>query len=224
MAPARCARGVDPAGDADLARIRRAMAQPEEVRGPLPPDASAVLLPLLVRPEGLAVLFIRRTEGMTRHAGQMAFPGGRIEPEDKTPAAAALREAEEEVGLPAGEVEVLGHLSDYTTYYGRLVCCYVGLVGPGAPAPRIAAPGEVAAVLELPLRGFLDAAIYEGRRMDGDPRREGVVHYWHFPGVKPAVWGITAELMARFLRRTWDWRPPREPRAIATVEDFRTGL
>lgn len=208
----------------DLARIRRALAQPEEVRGPLPADASAVLLPLLPRPHGLEVLFIRRTDHMTRHAGQIAFPGGRIEPEDKTPAAAALRETEEEVGLPVQDIEMLGHLADYTTYYGRLVCAYVGLVSEGAPAPRIAAPHEVAAVLELPLRGFLDAGIYEGRKMDGDPRREGVVHYWHFPGVRPAVWGITAELMARFLHRAYDWRAPKPPRAIATVEDFRTGL
>lgn len=222
LPPGRLPRAV-PGTAADLARIRAALA-PEPVRPALPPGASAVLLPLVHRDGALSVVFTRRASHLARHPGQISFPGGGIEPQDKGPAEAALRETEEEVGIPARSVEVLGHLADYTTYYGRLVCCYVGAVGPDAPPPRIAAPDEVAEVLVLPIARFLEGAEYEARYLPGDPRRDGVVHYWRFPGLTPPVWGITAELMARFLQRCYAWSPPREPRAIASVEEFRTGL
>lgn len=216
MRPSAAARTVDE----ELARIRAAL-RPEPARHQLPPDASAVLFPLMAREGGLHALFTLRHQALTRHAGQWSFPGGRVEPGDKGPAETALRETEEEVGIPARDVDVLGHLDDYTTYYGRLVCAYVGLVRPGAPAPRIAAPAEVEDLRVLPIAAFLGPELYEGRALAGDQPRgeERVVHYWHFPGA--TIWGITGELLARFLRRAYAWEPPRPPRILGSVEEFR---
>jgi 8-oxo-dGTP pyrophosphatase MutT (NUDIX family) len=210
----------------DLDRIRAALAGQEPARRhPLPEGASAVLLPLVSSPggDGPAVLFTRRSAGLTSHAGQISFPGGRIGPEDKGPVDAALRETEEEVGIAPRNVEVLGHLDDYVTYYGRLVCTYVGVVRAGSPAPRIASPEEVAEVLVVPLARFLDASIYEARALPGSTRSDRVVHYWQ---VRPdaTIWGITAELLAKFLARVHGWEPPKEPRFISTPEEFRTGM
>jgi 8-oxo-dGTP pyrophosphatase MutT (NUDIX family) len=203
----------------ELARIRAALAVPEPHRSALPEDAAAVLLPLLPREGGLAVLFTRRTDHLPSHPGQVSFPGGRIGPEDKTPADAALRETEEEVGIPQQHVEVLGHLADYTTYYGRLVCSYVGLVDARAPEPYLASPDEVAALLVVPIAQLLDPSAYEGRFAPGDPRREGVVRYWHLP--QGTIWGITGELLARFLQRAYGWQPPAPPIAVRSVAEFR---
>jgi 8-oxo-dGTP pyrophosphatase MutT (NUDIX family) len=206
----------------ELARIRRALRAGEPPRHALPPGASAVLVPLLPQEQGLAVLLTRRTDHLASHAGQVSFPGGRVEPGDASPAAAALRETEEEVGLPAKAIEVLGHLDDYTTYYGRLVCAYVGAVSPGAPAPRIAAPEEVAQLLVIPVARLLAPEPYEGRALApgaSAERRDCVVHYWHLP--EGTVWGITAELLGRFLARAYGWTPPRPPRLIERPEEYR---
>jgi 8-oxo-dGTP pyrophosphatase MutT (NUDIX family) len=201
-------------------RIRRGLTT-EPHRDQLPPDASAILVPVLEGPSGPALLFTLRHAALARHAGQWSFPGGRIEPQDKGPVDAALRETEEEIGLPPRHVRVLGHLDDYTTYYGRLICAYVGEVAPRAPAPRIAAPQEVAEVRVLPLRDFLAPERYEGRCLPEGAIRgsDRVVHYWHFEGA--TIWGITAELLARLLQRAYGWAPPSAPRVIGSVAEFR---
>lgn len=202
----------------ELARVRAALGE-EPHRGALPEGAAAVLLPLLQGADGLAVLFTRRADHLTTHPGQVSFPGGRIGPEDKRPIDAALRETEEEVGIAARHVEVLGHLADYTTFYGRLICTYVGAVDPRAPPPVVASPTEVAELLIVPLARLRDPSAYEGRFHPGDPRREGVVRYWHLP--QGTVWGITGELLARFLERAYGWTAPRPPVAVRSVEEFR---
>lgn len=206
--------------DADLQRLRGIFAGPEPGRIALPQGSSAVLLPLLPRPEGLSVLFTLRHRELSRHAGQWSFPGGRIEAQDRGPAAAALRETEEEVGVPPACVETLGHLTDYTTYYGLLVCAYVGALAKDAPAPRIAASDEVSGLLVVPLRRLLEPDAYEGRTLPGTGRN-AVVHYWHVAGAEVPVWGITAELLARFLARAYGWQPPKAPRLLRSAEEFR---
>lgn len=194
------------------ARLREALAGPEPPRGGEPPGASAVLLPLY--PAGPSLLFTRRAATLATHPGQMSFPGGRLEP-GEAPLAAALRETEEEVGVPRAHVAVVGHLEDYVTHYGRLVCAFVGLVEPGAPAPRVTSP-EVKEVIVLPLRRFLDGEGYEGRALPGPGGR--TVHYWHLP--EATVWGISADLLALFLRRAYGWQPPRAPRIVAGGWEF----
>jgi 8-oxo-dGTP pyrophosphatase MutT (NUDIX family) len=201
----------------EWAVLRAAFDGPEPARGDVA-GASAVLLPLLPRADGASLVFTRRTTTLSRHAGQVSFPGGGLQPEDAGPLAAALRETEEEVGLPAKDVRVLGHLTDYVTYYGRLVCAYVGEVEPHAPPPRIASPREVAEVLVIPIRRLRAGEGYEGRELPQGPRGDRVVHYWHLP--EATIWGITGELLARFLEQAFDWQPPRPARAITDPGEF----
>lgn len=227
-------------GSLDVEDVLRAFAPPrpsEPPRHGVDADLSAVLLAVYEQEDGApALLYTKRAETLRRHAGELSFPGGRVDPGDRDPLAAALREAEEEVGLLPSDVQVLGHLTDFTTHYGHLVCAYVGAVlGPveahepatGRPRRSRRVPPreprskeEVAEVLSVPVEWLLDPARYEARRhveMEEDRR----VHYWHLPGV--VLWGITGELTARFLRRVWGWEPPSPVRVIDDVSGFRPG-
>ena len=94
---------------------------------------AAVLVPVVDRSDTLTVLFTRRTDDLPEHAGQICFPGGRIEPDDTSPEDAALRETEEEIGLPRRHVEVLGRLDDYMTGSGFSITPVVGVVAPPSP-------------------------------------------------------------------------------------------
>ena len=126
--------------------------------GMAPPDQkltqAAVLVPLVDRPDGLTVLLTQRTDHLRDHAGQVSFPGGRVEPEDPSHEAAALREAEEEVGLPSDRVDLIGRLDLYVTRTGYEVVPIVGIVNP--PFPVKPDPFEVAEVFEVPLRFLAD--------------------------------------------------------------------
>jgi 8-oxo-dGTP pyrophosphatase MutT (NUDIX family) len=184
--------------------------------GPRPPGLSAVLLPLYDTADGPALLYEKRASDLRSHPGEVSFPGGRVDPGDKTPRDAALREAREEVGLEAAGIERLSHLADYTTFRGTLVCAYVARVR-SAPPERPASPREVERLLLVPLARLLDPAAYEARRIVGAPR-ERVVHYWH---LQPTIWGITGELTAMFLERAAGWTPPGDRvREIARPEEF----
>lgn len=177
---------------------------------------AAVLAPLFVDADGaLHAVFTRRRDDLSRHPGEISFPGGRRDP-GETLLETALREAHEEVGLHPSRVEGVAHVVDHLTYRGGVVCAYVGRVREPPPAAP-ASPQEVAEVFLVPVEDLLDPASYEARRVDGMPpgRR---VHYWH---VKPrTVWGITGQLTAHFLERACGWAPPAEPRTVASVEDF----
>jgi 8-oxo-dGTP pyrophosphatase MutT (NUDIX family) len=213
----------------ELARMRAAFG-PEPRRGRVPDDASGVLLPIVPRPEGAALVYTRRAATLRRHAGEISFPGGGVEPGER-PLDAALRETEEEVGLARGQVEVLGHLTDFVTHYGRLVCAYGGAVRAADVPARARSSGEVEELLLVAVARLLDPAVYEARALpaargglDALPAQtegERVVHYFHAapPGVP--VWGITGELTARFLARAFGWAPPRAPRRILDPQEFR---
>lgn len=200
--------------------VRRAFIGAHSVepdRVSLAEGTSAVLVPVWAQPDrALALVYTKRSETMRRHPGELSFPGGRVDASDAHPLAAALREAEEEIGLSPADVEVLGHLSDMTTHYGVLVAAYVGILrGPPPHEPR--SKEEVAEVLSVPIAQLLDDARYESRAHVEMPDRR--VHYWHLPSA--ILWGITGELTARFLRRAWDWKEPGEPRVIDDVSDLR---
>jgi 8-oxo-dGTP pyrophosphatase MutT (NUDIX family) len=151
---------------------------------------AAVLVGLVERPAGMHILFTKRTPHLHDHAGQIAFPGGRVDPTDVDAAAAALREAHEEVGLPAGNVEMIGRLDTYVTRTGFEVTPCVGFVTP--PERYRADPFEVAEVFEVPLRFFLDAQSrkLESRMFQGQQR-----FYYVYPWGDYYIWGATAGML-----------------------------
>jgi 8-oxo-dGTP pyrophosphatase MutT (NUDIX family) len=155
-----------------------------------PPTLAAVLVPLVNRRDGLTLLLTQRSADLPDHPGQISFPGGRIEPDDASPAAAALREASEEVGLSAARVEVLGHMATYQTVTGYEVTPVVGWVEP--PFDLALDAGEVADAFEVPLAFLLDPANQQRHyRMLGEVRRD----FWAIPYGERFIWGATAAML-----------------------------
>jgi 8-oxo-dGTP pyrophosphatase MutT (NUDIX family) len=161
-----------------------------------PMALAAVLVPLMDRPSGLTVLLTERSAALPDHPGQISFPGGRIEPGDVDAAAAALREAEEEVGIPTSSVEVLGYLDAHMTLTGFALTPIVALVRPDFEF-RIDSK-EVAQLIEIPLAFLTDLRnqAYEDRELSGRRLRLPVFHY---DGHR--VWGATAFMLADLTRR-----------------------
>jgi 8-oxo-dGTP pyrophosphatase MutT (NUDIX family) len=156
---------------------------------------AAVLVPLVERETGLTVLLTQRAETLKDHAGQISFPGGRIEPDDKDAWHAALREAYEEIGLLANFVEFAGYLPDHHVITGFRVTPVVGFVNPEYQL-RIA-KAEVHDVFEVPLDFILDAANHKSRqRKLGDLTIE--VH--DIPYGERNIWGATAGMLMTLRR------------------------
>lgn len=155
---------------------------------------AAVLLPVIAHEAGgLALLLTRRTDHLRSHAGQIALPGGKIDPGDAGPVAAALREAEEEVGLPPAFVEPIGRLTPYVSNTGYRIHPVVALVAPGAPlAPN---PDEVADLFEVPLSFLMTPSnhVLETRSFLGVDRR-----YYTMPYEGRRIWGVTAGILRLF--------------------------
>lgn len=154
------------------------------------PKPAAVLVPVVARPDGLSLLLTQRTAHLARHAGQVAFPGGRIDPDDEGPVAAALRETEEETGIARRFVEPLGFLDTYLTSTAYRVVPVVGIVQTGFSVTLHA--GEVAEVFEVPLAFLMDPAHHEmhSRDFDGRPR-----YYYAMPYQGRYIWGATAGMI-----------------------------
>jgi 8-oxo-dGTP pyrophosphatase MutT (NUDIX family) len=151
---------------------------------------AAVLVPLVDRPEGLTVLLTQRTAHLNAHAGQISFPGGRVEPDDPTHEAAALREAEEEIGLSPDRVDIIGRLDYYVVRSGFRVTPVVGFVNP--PFEIKADPFEVAEVFEVPLSFVLDTRNHEtGTRMHNGQERT----FFVLPYENRYIWGATAGML-----------------------------
>ncbi|MEZ5832778.1 MAG: CoA pyrophosphatase [Dongiaceae bacterium] len=151
---------------------------------------AAVLVGLVERPEGMAVLFTKRTPHLSDHAGQISFPGGRVDTGDADAVAAALREAEEEVGLPARNVEMIGCLDTYVTRTGFEITPCVGFVHP--PELYRPQPLEVAEVFEVPLAFFRDrqSRRLENRMVQGKQR-----FFYAYPWHGYYIWGATAGML-----------------------------
>jgi len=156
---------------------------------------AAVLIPVVAHPGSLTVLFTQRTTHLKSHSGQVSFPGGRAEPGDASAEFTALREAEEEIGLAAGRVEVLARLPDYRTRTGFRVTPVVGLLTPPlelAPDPR-----EVAEIFEVPLAFLLDERNRERRTREFQGQQVG---YYAFTYGERTIWGATAGMLVNLYR------------------------
>lgn len=155
---------------------------------------AAVLVPLVENSAGLSVLLTKRTAHLDHHAGQISFPGGKMESTDADPVAAALREAHEEVGLDPARVEILGLLDRYTTITGFLVSPVVGLIRP--PLELRLDPFEVAEAFEVPLSFLLDPANRQRHyRESADGLRR---YYYAMPYGAYYIWGATAAMLVSF--------------------------
>ena len=151
---------------------------------------AAVLIPLLVKEEGLSVLLTQRTNHLHDHAGQISFPGGRMDPEDRSPNDTALRESQEEIGLDPNRVEIIGHLPQYLTVSGYSVTPVVGLVQ--AQAEYVLDEFEVADVFEVPLSFLLDPANHQVRLWQSE---QGGRRFYSMPYENRFIWGATAGML-----------------------------
>ena len=162
---------------------------------PEDPVAAAVLVALVDRPEGLSVLLTERASQLAKHAAQISFPGGRLEDTDADLASAALREAQEEIGLDPSRVRVFGYLPDHLVFSGYRVTPVLSLVTP--PFALIPNPAEVAAVFEVPVSHVFDAGNHKARlRRVGD---EDMLLY-DIPWQGQNIWGATAGMLLTFVR------------------------
>ena len=164
------------------------------VPGGAPPASAltpaSVLVPLVMRPAGLTVMLTQRTAHLAAHAGQISFPGGRAEPEDADSIAAALRETEEEVGLPRERVDVVGRLDTYVTGTGFEITPIVGIVMP--PVAISIDPFEVAEAFEVPLAFFLDRRNHQRIERDMGAHNRS---YYVLPYQGRNIWGATAGIL-----------------------------
>ena len=168
--------------------------------------AASVLVPIVAHPQGLTVLFTQRTTHLKAHSGQVSFPGGRAEPGDASAEFTALRESQEEIGLPPERVEILARLSDYHTRTGYRVTPIVGLLTP--PLELVPDPREVAEVFEVPLSFLLDPGNHHRRTREFNGRTVG---FYEMPYISDEgeryIWGATAGMLVNLYRHLADVPP-----------------
>jgi len=160
---------------------------------------AAVLVPIVDRgaedPAHLTVLLTLRAPHLKMHSGQVSFPGGRIDPQDADPEAAALREAREEIGLDPGRVELLGRLPEYLTGTGYRITPVVGVLTP--PFELRPDPAEVSEVFEVPLAMLLDPANHRRDSREWQGRRR---QFFVIPHERHYIWGATAGMLVNLYR------------------------
>ncbi len=163
------------------------------------PAGAAVLLPLVQRETGLNLLLTRRTDHLRDHAGQISFPGGRVEPEDDGPVATALRETEEEIGLSRQHIEIIGQLPVYSTVTAFQVTPVVGLVEPEFTLQLD--DFEVAEAFEVPLAFLMNPAHHRHHRFEfAGSERRFLSMPWQGGEREYFIWGATAAMLRNLYR------------------------
>ncbi len=190
--------GTVPLTDVSQARLGGVTIESAHLAERLPAERArpaAVLVPIVDRPEGLTVLLTERASHLKNHAGQVSFPGGRLEEADETPLAAALRETEEEIGLARDFIRIVGYLESHLVFTGFHVVPVVGIVQPGfvlRPDPK-----EVADVFEVPLEHVLDIANHGTRTREVTG---GTLHVYDIANGARPIWGATAGMIMSLYR------------------------
>lgn len=162
--------------------------------GAVPLISAAVLVPIVQEHHGLSLLLTRRTETVETHKGQIAFPGGMVDGADRDRVHTAVREAEEELGIPPASVEMLGMLDDLTTPTGFCITPVVGLLSHLPPLQL--SPGEVAEAFMVPLAFFADPGNAE---MERRSIRGAVREVWTYRYGGHVIWGATGTIIHRFM-------------------------
>jgi 8-oxo-dGTP pyrophosphatase MutT (NUDIX family) len=168
--------------------------------------AAAVLVPIVEHPGAATILLTRRADALSKHAGQIAFPGGRLDP-GETVEAAALRETQEEIGLGGERITLAGRASPYETVTGYAVTPVVGFVRPGFRLTLNA--DEVADVFEVPFAILMDAGVYERRFHEAADRRKR--YYYAVPWEDRLIWGATAGMLRALRERLFGPRSATSP-------------
>lgn len=162
---------------------------------PPPHRRAAVLVPIVTRAAGLHLVLTQRAAHLRDHSGQIALPGGKIDPAE-TPREAALREANEEIGLDPAAVRPLGYLDPYLSATGFLVNPMIGLVDPAAHfRPN---PAEVAEIFEVPLPFLMDRERYQLRSREWQGRTR---YFYALPFGERMIWGVTAGILNNMRER-----------------------
>ncbi len=184
--------------DAALVRLREILGRRPAIEIQAPQHRRAcVLVPLIRSGAEWSLLFTRRSENLAAHGGQIAFPGGSVESEESLEQA-AIREAEEEVGIPAASVELIGRLDDLVTHSGFLVAPFVGIIH--EPFEYVMQESEVAEVFEVPLEALLDSRNPEVRYVPFRSRMYPAYFYRH---EEYEIWGLTGRMVKAFLDLVW---------------------
>lgn len=184
--------------DRSLEKLRGILASRPAVEIDAPQHRrAAVLIPLIRGGGGWSILFTRRSENLAAHSGQIAFPGGAVEA-GETLEKAAVREAEEEVGIRPEDVELIGRLDDVVTHSGFLVAPFVGVVH--EPIEYVIAEAEVVEVFEVGVDSLLDPSMPEVRYVPFRDRSYPAYYYVH-RGYE--IWGLTGRMLKAFLDVAW---------------------
>ena len=158
---------------------------------------ACVLIPLIRSNGGWSLLLTKRAENLAAHSGQIAFPGGAVEEGESLPDA-AIREAEEEVGIPARDVELIGRLDDLITNSGYLVAPFVGVIH--EPIQYVRQESEVVEIFEVPIDALLDPSKPEVRYVSFRDRKYPAYFY---PYEQYEIWGLTGRMLKAFLDVVW---------------------
>jgi 8-oxo-dGTP pyrophosphatase MutT (NUDIX family) len=159
---------------------------------------AAVLIPVVDHGPEASVILTKRADRLTSHSGQVAFPGGRIDPTDASPEDAALREAQEEIGLDPGHVEIIGRMPDYVSGSGYRIAPVLSIVRPGFHLTIN--EHEVDAAFEVPLRFLMDPANHAQNSREFDSR---VWVYYDMPYGDQRIWGVTAGIIRTLYERLY---------------------